>query len=419
MVVALLGAGLAQGAPPDAPRWVIDPAADNFNTNGGVGFAYVEAFRHPAYMEQIDTGLFVACDPAAQDGFELYLWTQEGRMPALNTATQTLSVLTRRDQDAVRSQPWRVVDFGDGYQEVFADATTRAALFDDLRRGGVLAVRVESDPSLGAAQPTFEFLVDGFAEVEAVLSVCAGQRASQQPARDPFAAPADPFAAPPATDPFAAPPVSDPFAAPPAANPFAAPPAADPFAAPPVANPFGQAPAVPAAPSGAEDGGQFLDPITGLISFQTALTEYRSLPVQSVDQVVNDSSFAALVGPTNAQGRFNAIGFVCQAGAGQNGLYIELMSTWLQADEILFAVFFDAGREIGGIEVETELSNSGTPTGYVVWDEDEVGFATAVEVFDRLDVLLFVGDAAEPSDHWRLDTASLRPALAGLSCSPR
>ncbi len=397
---------------------MVDPAADNFNTNGGVGFAYVEAFRHPAYMEQIDTGLFVACDPAADDGFELYLWTQEGRMPALNPATQTLSVLTRRGQDAVRSQPWRVIDFGDGYQEVFADPATRAALFDDLRRGGVLAIRLESDPSLGAAQPTFEFLVDGFAAVEATLAVCASQR---MPARDPFAGPSDPFAAPPA-DPFAAPPATDPFAAPPVENPFAAPPVANPFAAPPVANPFGQSPNAPVDPFGGPDvadGGQVFDPITGLVSFQTLLTDYRSLPVQPVNQVVSDVDFVALVGPTDAQGRFNAFGVVCQAGAGQNGVYIEVLSTWMEADQILFAVLFNAGREIGALEIETELDNRGTPTGYVVWDEDETGFAKAVEAFDRLDVLMFVGDASEPSDHWQLDAVSLRPVLAGLSCRPR
>jgi hypothetical protein len=148
-----------------APTWVVMPESDNFS-RAGLGSAYVEAFTHPDTMTQLETGIFVACDPGSVDRYDVFVWIGEHPMPGKDTVAGTIEVVTRRDAEGVRSTTW-LLDEGD--TTIRALGPARAGMLDDLRLGGTLSLRVQSDPGLGAEQPTFQFAVDGFGAVEAAL----------------------------------------------------------------------------------------------------------------------------------------------------------------------------------------------------------------------------------------------------------
>ena len=222
----VLASGLAQATP---PGWTLTPDRSA---------AYVEAFAFPGSIRQADTGLAVVCDERAPSGLNARAWF--GVFPGATLPTE-LEVLVRRDREAPRREPWITdgVDFGTPryFEEV-------DRVLDDWRRGGTFALRLFLFAAVpDDQQPTYQFAVDGFAEVEAQLACQAPD--------DPFAdlAADDPFADLAASDPFAdAPSPHDPFAAPVAPAPAAPAPAADPFATPTAPTP---APDPFATPSGA------------------------------------------------------------------------------------------------------------------------------------------------------------------------
>jgi hypothetical protein len=150
------------------PTWVVMPGSDSFS-RAGLGSAYVEAFSHPDTMTQLETGIFVACDPSSTDGYDVFVWIGAHPMPGKDAVAGTVEVVTRRSAEGVRATTW-LLDEGD--TTIRALGPARAGMLEDLRFGGTLSLRVQSDPGVGAEQPTFEFAIDGFAAVEASLG-CA------------------------------------------------------------------------------------------------------------------------------------------------------------------------------------------------------------------------------------------------------
>ena len=233
----------------NAPSWV-------YNRADG---AYVEAFSYPSGMTQAETAIMIVCDLAAPAGINVVLWIGDhGVRPT------EVDVLVRRDQDAIQRYPWFVGSNGDRASPMLYADVER--FLDDLRRGGTLALRFFLLPGVPeASQPTFQYAIDGFAEIEQQL------RCDEPP--DPFAAlPAapDPFATPsppPAPPPIATSPrggqaapatVAPPAAADPPPPPPPPPPAA---AAPPATAPAMTPPAAPPAPpAGAVTPAWSLDP---------------------------------------------------------------------------------------------------------------------------------------------------------------
>lgn len=416
---AVVATGLAWAQ----PTWVFDAAGAYPGRQGGAqGVAYVEAARHPADLTQADTGLFVVCDAAAADAFDLFLWVG-GVPPTAVDAAGTVEVLTRLGDDPARSARWSLdVDAIVG-EVVVAPPAARTLLLDDLRRGGSLAVRLVTDPSAGAVQPTFVYEVAGFPEAELG---CPARAAATD---DPFAgapivpvepAPADPFGAAPAApaDPFAgAPAAPDPFAGAPAApDPFAAPAAPDPFAAPVApADPFADAP--PALGDGFGDG--FLtDPTTGLLSLFGDLGDFASLPPRvDLTLVIAEAERAILYATPG--GAFHAVGGFCNPeGGGDNGFLFEFGSPAFAAygDDAILVLFAD-GLEVGYLELGVYRDGAGA-AGFVRYEEDEAGFLRALEAFATLEAVLTPEDVDRPDAYWSFATADLLGAMSGLGCRP-
>jgi hypothetical protein len=425
------------------PTWVTDPEGAYPGRQAGLqGLAYVEATTFPADLTQDQTGLFVACDGAEADAFDLFLWV--GALPAgAVDATGTLEVLTRRGADAARSARWRVdVDSLVG-EVVVATPAVRRLLLDDLRLGGTLAVRLAVDPAAGAAQPTFVYAVDGFPDD---VLACASRASA---ASDPFAGaavvpvepapptPADPFAGAPVApvDPFAAPPAApaDPFAAPPAApapaDPFGSPPApaaapapatppapADPFAAPPApSDPFGDAPSAP-GDDGFDD--LLVDPTTGLLTLFGSVDDFAPLPPHvELTTLIAEPNRAVLF--SDQQAGFGAIGGFCNPeGGGGNGFVVELGSPAFDAyGETATLVLFDLGFEVGYIELGVYRDDAGA-AGFIAYDDDELGLLRALEAFPMLEAVLSGDGGSGAEAYWTFETGELRAAIAGLECAP-
>ena len=218
-----------------APSWVL--GADG---NG----AYVEAFSYPGSMTQEDTAIFVICDPDAPSGLTVWLWIGSNVAPP-----EEAEGLVRLGQGEIQRYTWFVfgADGDRATPKLYADLER---LLADLRTGGTMAIRLMLTPGApDANQPTFQYDVSGFAEVERQLT-CGAAAAPAAP--DPFgAAPADPFAAAPTP---AAPSTPSPPAAPgtPRSRAAAPPTASAPAAAeplPPLPPPSQMAPPQAAVPS--------------------------------------------------------------------------------------------------------------------------------------------------------------------------
>lgn len=430
--VAAATAALATALAFAQPAWVVEPAGVYGARPGAIeGVAYVEAARFPATLTQEATGLFVVCSGATPDAYDLFLWAGAVPSAALDAAG-TVEVLTRRADDAARSARWTVDADPNAGQVLVANAAVRALLLDDLRLGGSLAVRVQTDPAAGAAQPTFVYEVGGFPEADLD---CAARAAA---ANDPFAgAPIVPVE-PGADDPFADAPVvpvepgvsADPFAdAPPAADPFADAPAApaDPFAdAPPApADPFADAPAAPAdpfadAPPAAGDGFEDVfatDPTTGLLSLFGTIDEFAPLPARiELTESIAEPERALIY--VNAD-RFSAVGGFCNPeGGGDNGFVIEFASPAFDAyGESATIVLYADGAEVGYAELAVYRDN-GSAAAFLVYDQDELGVLRAIAAFPTLEAVFTDGGDARAQGYVRFETAAFGAAIAALTCAP-
>jgi hypothetical protein len=335
--------------------WVVFPEEDPFSPVG-LGAAYVEPFSHPDTVQQSDTGLVVACDPAAPDGYELYVWIGAHPMPAKDPRAGTIEVLTRRDADEVRTTLWSVVGSNDTV--VLASERVRELLMDDLRRGGVLSLRVLTDPPRGALQPTFQFDVDGFAAVEAALA-CAevGRRASQP------------------------------------------------------------APTDPAPPAGAEPGGGFSGSVAGLtnlLTYGTLLADFAPLPEAA--RVHRVSATGELVSLVSGDGdAMRAVVYQCSPEGGENRLATTLVSPSIPEGAPVYLVLFDQGREIGFVQGEGLLEDGSFREAFLLWDEDEEGLLTALLLYGDLDALLLDADD-RVLDAWRISARGFATAVNALPC---
>lgn len=437
--VAAAAAALATASAFAQPAWVVDPAGVYGARPGAIeGVAYVEAARFPAAFTQEATGLFVVCSAATPDAYDLFLWAGDVPSAALDAAG-TVEVLTRRADDAARSARWTVEVDPNAGQVLVANPAVRALLLDDLRLGGSLAVRVQTDPAAGAAQPTFVYEVDGFPEAD--LDCAARAAAANDPfagapivpvepaGDDPFAdapvVPVDPFAdAPEPADPFADAPAApaDPFAdAPPApADPFADPPSpADPFADAPAApaDPFADAPAAPAAPGDGSGVAPLYDPTTGLLSLFGTIDEFAPLPPRVDLDATRVAPEEVLL--YNADGAFHAIGAFCNPeGGGDNGFLIEFGSPAFEGyGESATLVLYVDGLEVGYAELGVYRDN-GAAAGYVAYDADELGILRAIAAFPTLEAVLS-GDGVERAQaYWSFPTPDLASAIAAMTCAP-
>jgi hypothetical protein len=181
--VAVLSVTWGQGL----GSWAVDGA--------GRG-AVLEAFAYPAGVAAEDVALIVFCDADVPGGLNVNVWL--GRPTGVAWPT-SFEAATRRDQDAVRRDRWS--SDGDRLAAPF-DYGEVGRVIDDLRRGGSFAVRAFVLEGVDdAAQPTYQFSVDGFAVAERQLG-CAGEAPPTPPAASPPPAPTPP-AAPPSRAPSA------------------------------------------------------------------------------------------------------------------------------------------------------------------------------------------------------------------------
>jgi hypothetical protein len=337
-----------------APTWVVTLDDDPFS-DSGLGAAYVEAFAYPEGMSQIDTGLFVACEPSQVDHYEIFVWIGMHPMPARDAFADTIEVLTRREADAVRTDAWRL---GDGLSLVYAPEAARAALLDDLRRGGTLALRVLTDPALGARQPTFQFVVDGFAAVEEALD-CANAADRDAPSASPAGA---------------------------------------------------------AAPEEEEPSPYVPHPVTGLPSLDSRFSEYVDLPerIDLKTLVGNGTDFVTLVSGETGAG-LRGIGFQCLAEGGANGVLVTVASPAFYPDEYAYLVLYVAGREVGEVTLVWSRETEGSQEAYAALDADEVGLYKALLFYSTIDAVL-LDEYAEVLDYLRLSTTGVAAAINAMPC---
>lgn len=159
-LVAGAGVAWAQGA------WSVDVE--------GRG-AVLQPFALPAGVAAVDAALVVFCDADVPGGLNVNVWL--GR-PAGVAWPASFEAATRRDQDAVRRDRWS--SDGDRLAAPYAYAEV-GRILDDLRRGGSVALRAfVIDGVADAAQPTYQFAVDGFATAERQLA-CRADAAAPAP----------------------------------------------------------------------------------------------------------------------------------------------------------------------------------------------------------------------------------------------
>jgi hypothetical protein len=298
-------------------------------------------------------------------------------LPAKDPFDATIEVLVRREADAIRSGRWTL----DESETTLRAATAeRSSLLADLRRGGNVALRIVSDPALGAAQPTFQFAVDGFAAVEAHLDCL--RVGSTAPARDPFAAVAP---AGPGVGVVTREPPTSGSAAPEA-------PAADPWR---------------------------VHPITGLYTYDSTLAEFEPLPAPfTVDGVFDTGAdFVMLVGDAPAE-LLRGLSYSCASTGGANGVIATVASPALIEDEFAYLVLFEAGSEIGEVELSWAHEAEGVREAIVEYDEDEVGLYLALMLYGALDAVL-LAESGDVIDFWRIEPRGFATAIDGLGCALR
>jgi hypothetical protein len=190
-LVAGTGVAWGQGA------WSVDPA--------GRG-AVLQPFALPAGVAVADAALVVFCDADVPGGLNVNLWL--GRPTGVAWPT-SFEAATRRDQDAVRRDRWS--SDGDRLAAPFYYGEV-GRVIDDLRRGGSFAVRAfVLEGVADAAQPTYQFSVDGFAVAERQLGCAAAAPAAPTaPEAPPARTPSTRSAAPPPAPSAPAPPAPAP-----------------------------------------------------------------------------------------------------------------------------------------------------------------------------------------------------------------
>ena len=157
LIFAVLAASLALAVAQRTSGWIVE--SDH-------GAASVPAFTYPEGMPVEDAVLIVTCADDTTSGLRVLLSVEN----LSTTLPDTMAGMARLDQDPVRRFDWVRYD-GRADRVTPRDVTDADALVDDVRRGGTLSVRLFLTPGIpDFDQPTFQYLVDGFAEIESELS---------------------------------------------------------------------------------------------------------------------------------------------------------------------------------------------------------------------------------------------------------
>jgi hypothetical protein len=166
------------------PGWVVQD-----------GVASVEPFAAPARIVASDASLVVACDADAPDGLNVAMFVGSYDVPL----PERLDVLVRIDRQPPRRAEWITNQDTLALPAYFDEVTN---VLDDLRSGATFAARLFLFGGVeDAAQPTFQFDVSGFTEVERRLGCGAAGAAGGDPFADAPASPAPPAPPPPPAPP--------------------------------------------------------------------------------------------------------------------------------------------------------------------------------------------------------------------------
>lgn len=408
-VLAVLSVGVAQ---PSTPSWVI-----------GDESAYVEAYRFPDTMAQVDTAVFVLCDAAVPGGVDVRVWF--GLHPGA-PRSGTIEVLTRRGQDEPRRSVWRV--YGDGDRAYPLDDAHLGGLVADVIDGGDLAVRVIAVPGLAeSAQPTFQYALGSVEPLLAALPCLVPGTATAS--HDPFAgAPASPPppepARPSAASPRSgtAPPIAAPSEPVEPTPPTPAPPMASPVP-PPSATVVPQAPPSAAPPaSGATEAewSSFFHPVTDLFVVTESLAEIAAvLPararVATSDRVPGPEPSVTVYDARGPGYRSLVLGCTPDIGA----IAVVASPALLRYGDgafLWFALF--AGDEgLGEAEIVSIAGLlDGTGAAVFEYGEDVFGVATAVRRYGPALTVVIFDDEDAVVDAWDLDVSGLRPLVDTLPC---
>ena len=420
VTLATVAVGHAQ---PSAPTWVV-----------GDGIAYVEAYRFPDTMEQVDTAFFLICEPSLPGGIDVLVWF--GRQAGA-PRTGTIEVLTRRDQDAPRRSTWQL--YGDGDRAHPLDEAHLGGLVADVIDGGDLAVRVIAVPGLSeSAQPTFQYALGGVESLVAALPcLMPGTEPSSQ---DPFAlAPASPAspspvpARPSAVSPRSgtAPPVAPPRASgdgpPPSVAPIV-PPSPPSSLPPPSATVVPHAPAPPAPPAppnaGIGAGSDGIDPrfhpVTDLMLFQPSLAAIAAfLPPRvrvATSQDLSGSEPTVSVYDARGPG-FRALVLGCGSDGSAVGIVASpALVTYGDGGVLWFALF--AGDEgLGEARIGTIAGLlDGTGGAVLEYVLDALGIAAAIRRYGPELTVAIADDNDVFVDAWSLDVSTFRTLVDDLPC---